>query len=86
MILTKKEVLEITASTWGDIVPTCHYSESAALKESKEVKPDRLVKPIAHPGYVYDKINNYGMHLDIGIEVKAKKMAIAKYRKDHCAA
>ena len=84
--LTEQEALEMAASTWGDIVPTCHYSESAALKESKEAKPGRLVKPNAHSDYVYDKINNYGMRLDIVIEAKAKELAIAKYRKDHCAA
>jgi UV DNA damage endonuclease len=84
--LTEKEALEMAASTWGDIVPTCHYSESAAWKESKEAKPGRLVKPNAHSDYVYDKINNYGMRLDIVIEAKAKELAIAKYRKDHCAA
>ena len=84
--LTEQEALEMAASTWGDIVPTCHYSESAAWKESKEAKPGRLVKPNAHSDYVYDKINNYGMRLDIVIEAKAKELAIAKYRKDHCAA
>jgi len=84
--LTEQEALEMAASTWGKIVPTCHYSESAAWKESKEAKPGRLVKPNAHSEYVYDKINNYGKRLDIVIEAKAKELAIAKYRKDHCAA
>ena len=84
--LKEQEALEMAASTWGDIVPTCHYSESAAWKENKEAKPGRLVKPNAHSDYVYEKINNYGLRLDIVIEAKAKELAIAKYRKDWCSA
>ena len=80
--LTEQEALEMSASTWGEIIPTCHYSESAALKESKKAKPGALVKENAHSDYVYDQINNYGLRLDIVIEAKAKELALLKYRKD----
>ena len=73
---TEQEALELAIDTWGDIVPTCHYSESAFLKEGKKKVHN------AHSDYIYDKIENYGHRLDIVIEAKAKENALFKYRKD----
>ena len=74
--LSEKDALAIAVSTWGEIVPTCHYSESACLKEGKK----KVLN--AHSDYIYDKIENYGHRLDIVIEAKAKEKALMKYRKD----
>ena len=73
---SEQEALETAIETWGDIVPTCHYSESAALKEGKK----KVLN--AHSDYIYDRINNYGHRLDIVIEAKAKEKALFKYRED----
>ena len=72
----EQEALETAISTWGNIVPTCHYSESAQLKEGKKKVAN------AHSDYIYDKIENYGHRLDIVIEAKAKEKALFKYRND----
>lgn len=73
---TEQEALELAIDTWGNIVPTCHYSESACLKEGKQKVHN------AHSDYIYDKIENYNHRLDIVIEAKAKEKALFKYRKD----
>ena len=74
--LSEKDALELAVQTWGKIIPTCHYSESACLKEGKK----KVLN--AHSDYIYDKIENYGHRLDIVIEAKAKEKALMKYRKD----
>ena len=74
--LSEKDALELAVQTWGEVIPTCHYSESACLKEGKK----KVLN--AHSDYIYDKIENYGHRLDIVIEAKAKEKALMKYRKD----
>ena len=74
--LSERDALALAVQTWGEIVPTCHYSESALLKEGKKKVEN------AHSDYIYDKIENYGHRLDIVIEAKAKEKALMKYRKD----
>lgn len=74
--ISEEDALALAVQTWGDIVPTCHYSESALLKEGKKKVAN------AHSDYIYDKIENYGHRLDIVIEAKAKEKALMKYRKE----
>ena len=74
--LSERDALALAVSTWGEIVPTCHYSESALIKEGKKKVAN------AHSDYIYDKIENYGHRLDIVIEAKAKEKALMKYRKE----
>ncbi len=74
--ISEHDALALAVSTWGEIIPTCHYSESACLKEGKK----KVLN--AHSDYIYDKIENYGHRLDIVIEAKAKEKALMKYRKE----
>ena len=74
--LSEHDALALAVSTWGKVVPTCHYSESACLKEGKK----KVLN--AHSDYIYDRIENYGHRLDIVIEAKAKEKALMKYRQD----
>lgn len=74
--LSEKDALELAVQTWGDVIPTCHYSESARDKEGKKKVAN------AHSDYIYDRIENYGHRLDIVIEAKAKEKALMKYRKE----
>jgi len=75
--LSEREALGLAVSTWGDIKPTCHYSESRCEKEGEKCPP------AAHSDYVYDFINDHGYDLDIMIEAKAKELAVFKYVNDH---
>ena len=74
--LSEKDALDLAVQTWGDVIPTCHYSESAREKEGKKKVAN------AHSDYIYDRIENYGHRLDIVIEAKAKEKALMKYRKE----
>ena len=76
--LSEQQALELAMSTWGNIVPVVHYSES----RSKE-QLDESIRPQAHSDYVYDYIDTYGHRVDIMVEAKAKELAVLKYRELH---
>ena len=73
MGMSELEALEMAESTWGNVRPTLHYSESAQREKGKSV----VFR--AHSDYIYDMINSYGKELDIIVEAKAKEKAIFKY-------
>jgi len=70
--LTEQEALELAMSTWGDIKPVVHYSESRTLE-------DETAKPQAHSDFIYSEINTYGHDLDIVVEAKKKELTVQKY-------
>ena len=72
--LSEEEALKLAASTWGDIKPVVHYSESKSLHESN----DKL-KPQAHSDYISSVPNTYGLDVDIMVEAKAKELTILEY-------
>jgi UV DNA damage endonuclease len=72
---TEEEALKLAASTWGDVRPCCHYSESKALNEGLNVKPQ------AHSDYIFQEVQDYGLDIDVVFEAKAKEQAILKYRE-----
>jgi len=76
--LSEKEALELAISTWSNIRPVVHYSESRSVEQN-----DNSIKPQAHSDYVYDKIKTYGNVLDIMIEAKFKELAVIEYLKKH---
>ena len=70
--LTEQEALQLAISTWGDIKPLVHYSESRTLE-------DPTARPQAHSDYIYSEINTYGHDLDIDIEAKMKELTVLDY-------
>ena len=72
--MNEEEALKLSVSTWGNITPVIHYSESRSLE-----KNDESIKPHAHSDYVYDFINTYNHKLDVMIEAKHKELAVLKY-------
>lgn len=70
--LTEQEALELAMSTWGDIKPVVHYSESRTLE-------DETAKPQAHSDFIYSKINTYGHDIDIVVEAKMKELTLMDY-------
>ncbi len=70
--MTEQEALELAMSTWSDIKPVVHYSESKTLE-------DETAKPQAHSDYIYSKIDTYGHDLDIVVEAKAKELTVLNY-------
>lgn len=76
--MPEEDALRLAASTWPNgIRQLCHYSSSKKLHED----PKSIIR--AHADYLYEYIETYGMDLDIELEVKAKDLALIKYRKDY---
>jgi len=76
--LTEEEALKLAASTWGDIKPVVHYSESKSLHEEND-----KIKPQAHSDYISEYINTYGLDVDIMIEAKKKELTLSQYKNVH---
>ena len=76
--MSEQEALEMALSTWGDIKPVTHYSESR-----RDEQKDETIRVQAHSDYVYDKIDMYGNDFDIMVEAKAKELAVDRYLKIH---
>lgn len=76
--LSAEQALRLAMSTWKDIVPVVHYSESKSLHEN-----NTSINPRAHSDYVTSFIDTYGLDVDIMIEAKAKELALLQYRKIH---
>jgi UV DNA damage endonuclease len=76
--MSEQEALEMALSTWGDIKPVTHYSESR-----RDEQEDETIRVQAHSDYVYDKIEMYGNDFDIMVEAKAKELAVDKYIQLH---
>ena len=76
--LSEQEALELAISTWNNIVPVVHYSESRSIEQE-----DDKIRPQAHSDYVYDYIDTYNNKVDIMVEAKAKELAVLKYMELH---
>ena len=74
--LSEQEALELAMSTWGDITPVVHYSES----RSKE-QLDESIRPQAHSDLIIELPNTYGNKVDIMVEAKHKELAIKGFIK-----
>ena len=72
--LTEEEALKLAVSTWGDIKPVVHYSESKSLHENND-----KIKPQAHSDYISSVPNTYGLDVDVMLEAKAKELALLEY-------
>ena len=73
---TEQEALEMALSTWGDIKPVVHYSESRS-----EEQLDESIKPQAHSDLIKGLPNTYGNDVDIMVEAKHKELAIEGFIK-----
>ena len=76
--LSEREALELACSTWKDITPVVHYSESRSIE-----KNDNTIREQAHSDYVYNYINTYDNDVDIMVEAKMKELAVLRYKEIH---
>lgn len=74
--LTAQEAAELAAGTWPEgITPLFHYSESKNLNENVQGNPR------AHADYVFSRIDDFGLTIDIDLECKSKEQGLFKYRE-----
>lgn len=74
--LDQKSAFHMAYATWpSDVTPLFHYSESKAVNESVDCNPR------AHADYVFNRIEDYGVPVDIDLEAKMKDFALLKYRE-----
>ncbi len=76
--LSEREALELACSTWGDVKPVVHYSESRSLE-----KKDTTIREQAHSDYIYEYIDTYDNDVDIMVEAKMKELAVLRYKELH---
>jgi UV DNA damage endonuclease len=69
------DALPLAASTWGDVRPTCHLSNSRQLEDPKEARN-------AHSDWYYTPFIDCGLDVDVVLEAKMKERALMKYRQD----
>ena len=76
--MSQKEALGLACSTWGDVIPVVHYSESRA-KEYNDPK----IRPQAHSDRIINYIDTYGYNVHVMIEAKHKEIALLEYRNKY---
>lgn len=76
--LTEESAFKMAASTWyhNNTKPLFHYSSCRRTFEDHDCKAQ------AHADYVYERINDYGIPVDIEIEAKKKELALLKYKNN----
>lgn len=72
---TYEEDMIKALSTWGDTIPTVHWSNSRKEYE------DPSAKPQAHSDWYYESMTLPNISLDIMLESKMKDLALLKLRK-----
>ena len=73
---TEEEAMRLAASTWGDVRPVIHYSQSRCVEYN-----DNKIKPNAHSDSFWEPVNTYGLDVDCMLECKAKELGLFKMRE-----
>lgn len=73
--MSEKEALDMAVSTWNNIKPVVHYSESRS--EEQNIKCPAQ----AHSDSYRNVANTYGHELDIMLECKHKEIGLYKYQR-----
>ena len=69
------EALPLAASTWGEVRPTCHLSNSRQIEDPNENRN-------AHSDWYYTPFIDCGLDVDVVLEAKMKERALFKYQAD----
>lgn len=72
---SEQDALATAVSTWGDIIPVVHYSQSRAEEHN-----DPKIKPQAHSDSYWSVPETYGHTVDIMLECKHKEVGLQKMR------
>jgi UV DNA damage endonuclease len=69
------EAFEMAYSTWGNVRPMCHHSNSRQHEELYSAAS-------AHSDYYYKRFESCGKDVDVALECKAKELGLKKYLSD----
>ena len=73
--LTQEEAMRLAATTWGDVRPVVHYSQSRSIEHD-----DPKIMSQAHSDSYCEYPETYGLDVDIMCEAKHKELAVMKLR------
>ena len=74
--LSEKEALELSLSTWGDVTPVTHYSQSRSIEHN-----DPKIRDNAHSDSYWEPVELYGHDFDVMLECKHKEIGLLKMRE-----
>lgn len=77
--LTQEQAMRLAASTWGEVRPVIHYSQSRSIEHDNP-----KIRPQAHSDCYWEYPETYGIDVDIMCEAKHKEIAVTKL-KELCA-
>jgi UV DNA damage endonuclease len=69
------EALGMAVSTWGDVRPCCHHSNSRQREDERAVAK-------AHSRWLYTPFDDCGHDVDVILECKGKDQALARYLRE----
>tara|TARA_R110000751_G_C13655509_1_gene468554 strand:- start:23 stop:859 length:837 start_codon:yes stop_codon:yes gene_type:complete len=73
---TEEEALRLAVSTWNNITPVVHYSQSRSVEHN-----DSKIRENAHSDSYWEPVNTYGLDLDVVLECKHKELGLFKMRE-----
>ena len=74
--LSQLDAVELALSTWGDVRPVVHYSQSRSVEHN-----DPKIRPQAHSDSYWTPIDTFGRQMDIMLECKHKELGLFKMRE-----
>jgi UV DNA damage repair endonuclease len=72
--MSSADALAIAVSTWGNVKPVVHYSQSRAVEQNIKCPAQ------AHSDSYWETMDIHGHDVDIMLEAKFKEIALFKYR------
>lgn len=74
--LSQLDAVELAFSTWGDVRPVVHYSQSRSVEYN-----DPKIRAHAHSDSYWTPIDTFGLEMDVMLECKHKELGLFKMRE-----
>ena len=74
--LSQHDAVVLALTTWGDVVPVVHYSQSRSFEHN-----DPKIRPQAHSDSYWTPIDTFGYRMDVMLECKHKEIGLFKMRE-----
>jgi UV DNA damage endonuclease len=74
--LSQLDAVELALSTWGDVRPVVHYSQSRSVEQN-----DPKIRAHAHSDSYWEPIDTFDFDMDVMLECKHKELGLFKMRE-----